>query len=54
MVLGLDLSTKSSGWAIFDQGKYKNSGVVQHSDRDVIQRIVKMAADLEKVIEKYP
>ncbi len=54
MVLGLDLSTKSSGWAVFDSGKYKDSGCVSISGSDVIVRIVKMADQLEKIIQKYP
>ena len=39
MILSLDLSTKSSGWAIFDREKLIQSGCITSSSTDMIKRI---------------
>ena len=49
-ILGLDLSTKSSGWAIFNDGKIENYGCITASSDDLIKRIHKMTDELKTII----
>lgn len=41
-ILSLDLSTKSSGWCVGEDGVIKSYGCITASSKDVIQRIIKM------------
>ena len=41
-ILTLDLSTKSSGYAIGEDGILKSHGCITASSRDVEKRIIKM------------
>ena len=41
-ILSLDLSTKSSGWCVGEDGVIKSHGYITASSKDVIQRIIKM------------
>ena len=50
-LLSLDTSTKNSGWAIFINGKYRKSGVLSCSDKDIMERLSKMYYKLEVLIE---
>lgn len=52
VILSLDLSTKSSGWAIFDNGELKEYGCITASSTDLIKRIYKMRDELNKIIDK--
>lgn len=52
-ILGLDLSTKSSGWAIFDNEKLQDYGCITAASDDLIKRIHKMTDELKNIIEKY-
>ena len=38
-ILSLDLSTKSSGWAYFEDGILKDHGCITSSSTDLIKRI---------------
>lgn len=49
-ILALDLSTKSSGWAIFEDGELKSHGCITASSTDLIKRIYKMKDELNKII----
>lgn len=52
-ILSLDLSTKSSGWAIFDNGILITSGCITASSTDLLKRINIMIDELKKVVEQY-
>ena len=50
-ILSLDLSTKSSGWCIGQNGSLETHGCITASSRDVIKRIIKMRDQLSKIIK---
>lgn len=54
-ILCADQSTRSSGWAYFENGKYIESGVVDlsKSKLDTDKRSFEMAKELWKIIRKY-
>lgn len=51
-ILSLDLSTKSSGYAIGQDGTLRDHGCITATSRDVVKRIIKMRNELSKIIEK--
>ena len=51
-ILALDLSTKSTGYAI-GQDKLQASGQIKSDNKNVIQRIIKMREQLKNLIKKY-
>ena len=51
-ILSLDLSTKSSGWAIFDNGLLMKSGCITCTSLDLIKRIKKMTAEIRDIINE--
>lgn len=53
ILLSLDLSTKSSGWAIFKDGLLVDSGCITSSSTDLLKRIKVMATELKTIVEKY-
>lgn len=53
-ILALDLSTKSTGYAIFIDGELKDFGCITASSTDVIKRIQKIICELDEVLKKYP
>lgn len=50
-ILSLDLSTKSSGFAIGQDGSLQAHGCITASSRDVIKRIIKMREQLSRIIK---
>lgn len=50
-ILSLDLSTKSSGWAIFEDTKLIDYGCITSSSTDLIKRIKVMVEELKKIID---
>ncbi len=52
-ILSLDLSTKSSGWCIGENGSLEAHGCITASSRDVIKRIIKMRDQLSKLIKNH-
>lgn len=50
-ILSLDLSTKSSGWAVFNDGELKDYGCISASSTDLIKRIQKMMNELKIVLD---
>lgn len=54
-VVSFDQSTRCSGWAYFEDGKYVESGVVDMSKSklETDKRSFEMAKELWKVIKKY-
>ena len=49
-ILSLDLSTKSSGWAVFEDEKLVSYGCITSSSTDLIKRINVMVNGIEEVI----
>ena len=52
-VLSLDLSTKSSGWAIYQDSKLIDSGYITATSTNVYNRIQKITSELELIVKKY-
>lgn len=50
MILALDMSTKSTGYAIFDNNKLIQSGCLTASNSDTLDRIKDMANKIKKII----
>lgn len=55
VLMALDQSTRCSGWAIFQDGEYICSGVIDKSksELDTHERSFEMARDLWRVMKKY-
>ena len=51
-LLSLDLSTHSSGWAIFEDDVLKDYGCITSSSTDVIKRIHIMIDNIAKILDK--
>lgn len=49
-ILALDLSTKSSGWALFEGADLKDYGLATAANADVISRIYKIVSEIQSVI----
>lgn len=52
-ILSLDLSTKSSGWAIFEDGFLIEYGCITASSTDLIKRIIKIENELEEILKEH-
>lgn len=52
-ILSLDLSTKSSGWAIFDDGQLLNYGCQTSSSTDLVKRIHIMVTKVQELVTEY-
>ena len=50
-ILSLDLSTKSSGYAVSQDSILESYGCITATSRDVIQRIIKMRNQLSQIIK---
>jgi len=53
-ILALDLSTKSSGWAYFDNGELIDHGCITSASTDLIKRIYKMKDGIAGILAQYP
>ena len=53
-ILALDLSTKSSGWSVFNDGELIEYGCFTSSSTDLIKRIQIMTNGIKGIMEKYP
>lgn len=53
MILALDLSTKNSGWAVFDADKLIDYGCISAGSTNLFSRIDKMIEELDKILQKY-
>lgn len=51
-LLALDASTKSTGWAIFDDNKLVKYGCLTNSSNNTIERILYMTAEVNKLISE--
>ena len=54
MILSLDLSTKSSGWAVVDGETVADYGLITSASTDLIKRIHIMIDGINEVLKKYP
>lgn len=52
-ILFLDLSTKSTGWAVGEDGKLIDYGCITSSSTNILKRISIMQKELDKYINKY-
>jgi len=52
-ILALDLSSKSSGWAVFEDTTYIASGCITASSVDVVKRITKITKEIDKILTQY-
>lgn len=52
-ILSLDLSTKSSGWAIFEDNQLIDYGCITASSSDLIARIKIMTKVIDDILQKY-
>ena len=53
-ILGLDPSTKATGYSVFKNAELIDHGVITASSSNVFHRIDKMITELEKILKKYP
>lgn len=53
-ILALDLSTKSTGYAIYTDGKLIDYGCITASSTDFINRIQKIIQKLKEILDKNP
>lgn len=51
--LFLDLSTKSTGWAVGEEGKLIDYGCIASSSQNVLKRINIVQTELNKIIKQY-
>lgn len=51
-ILSLDLSTKSSGWAIFSDGELSDHGCITSASTDLIKRIHIMVDGIETILNE--
>lgn len=53
VILGLDCSTTSTGWSVFDNKGLAAYGIIKPEGSDWRERLVKQAPKLRETIEKY-
>ena len=53
VILALDPSTKSTGWAIFTDGSLTKYGVITAGSTNLFHRIDKMIEEINKIISEY-
>lgn len=53
LILSLDLSTKASGYAIFENQELKDYGCITAGSANLYKRIDKMIEELENILKKY-
>lgn len=52
--LALDLSTKSTGWAIYEDTTLLTYGLFTAYSTDVVNRIQKITKEIQTLVESYP
>ena len=53
IILSLDLSTKSSGWAVFENTELKEYGCITSASQDLVKRIYIMRDGIKEILNKY-
>lgn len=54
MFLSLDLSTKSSGWAVYAGDSLIDHGCITSSSTDMIKRVFIMRDGIDNLLQQYP
>ena len=54
IILSLDLSTRSSGFAVYDGNHLVNYGTIKSKDKDYLVRAKDMADGVRGLLERYP
>lgn len=52
-ILALDLSTKSTGWAVGENEQLESHGCIIENSKNVINRIIGMREKIYKIIQQY-
>ena len=52
-VLALDMSSKSTGWSVFNNKELIAYGCISDNNSDAFARIKKMVAEIKKIYEQY-
>lgn len=52
-ILALDLSTKNTGWAVYENKKLIDYGCISAGSSNLFSRIDKMIEELDKILKKY-
>ena len=52
MILGLDCSTKSTGWCTFNNNRLIDFGCIKANDTDCVKRIEYMISEINKLIKE--
>lgn len=52
-ILFLDLSTKSSGWCVGENGKIIGYGCITASSTNVLKRIAAITDEIDKLVQQY-
>lgn len=50
-LLSLDMSTKKTGWAVFNDNKLEVYNLIEVNDKDISERIVKMFVHIQELIK---
>lgn len=53
IILGLDLSSKSSGYSVFNDGKLIDYGCITSGSQNLYKRIDVMVAGIKTILDKY-
>lgn len=53
VLLTIDASTKSTGWAIFENTQLTNYGVITATSSNLYNRIDKMIIEIDKLVKQY-
>lgn len=53
-IIGLDCSTKSTGFSVFEDKELIDYGCITASSTDLLKRIDKIVTALEELLNKYP
>lgn len=53
IIISLDESTKSTGYAIFENNKLINYGAITQNSKNVLERVNNIITEIKKMIEQY-
>ena len=53
IIIGLDISTKSTGYSVWENGKLVTSGCAATASSNVYKRIKKITTEIQQIVQKY-
>lgn len=53
IIIGLDISTKSTGYSVWGNGKLVTSGCATAASSNVYKRIKKITTEIQQIVQKY-